>query len=96
MADISEKLAKFDPQKSEKYDPGQIMILFDNRLERTTDDQFSAFQSYWTSGLYRLGWPSVWKPDLDPGNIRLIWYTVRLHRTFYASRMAGNCVELKL
>lgn len=78
MASITETLAKFDGSKCEKYDPGKIIILFDNRIARNEHDKFSYFQRYWTEGLYKLGWPSLYKPDLDPGNIRLIWYTVSL------------------
>ena len=75
-ASIHEKLAAFEPSKSTKYDPGKIIVLFDDRLVKSDADQFSSFQSYWTEGLYRLGWPSVRTPDLDPGNVRLVWYTV--------------------
>jgi hypothetical protein len=74
---IKARLAAFQPSKNEKYDAGQLVIFFDNRMSTTPDDQFSSIQSYWTAGLYRLGWPSVYKPDLDPGSIRLVWYTVR-------------------
>lgn len=76
MANITETLANFDPSKAEKYDPGKIVILFDNRIAKTEDDKFSYFQSYWTESLYKLGWPSLYRPNLDPGNIRLVWYTV--------------------
>lgn len=75
---ISEQLAKYDASKKERHDPGQLIILFDNRIATTKDDRFSTYQSYWTAGLYRLGWPSLYKADLDPGNIRLVWYTVRI------------------
>ena len=75
-ATIEDTLARFDPAKEGKYDPGQIVILFDNRIAKTSDDKFSTIQSYWTESLYRLGWPSLYKPILDPGYIRLIWYTV--------------------
>ena len=76
MADvIASRLKDFQPSKNEKYDPGKIVILFDDRLNTTADDKFSTFQSYWTSALYRMSWPSLSRPDLDPGNIRLIWYT---------------------
>lgn len=76
MANVIEtRLKEFEPSKHEKYDPGQIVILFDNRMARTKDDNFSTFQSYWTSSLYKLGWPSFSKPDLDPGLLRLTWYT---------------------
>jgi hypothetical protein len=74
---IKARLSAFQPSKNEKYNAGQLVIFFDNRMSRTSDDQFSSIQSYWTAGLYRLGWPSLYKPDLDPGSIRLVWYTVR-------------------
>ena len=76
MAKTTETLAKFDPSKCEKYDPGKIVVLFDNRIARTENDRFSYFQNYWTESLYKLGWPSLYRPNLDPGNIRIIWYTV--------------------
>lgn len=76
MASITETLANYDGTKCEKYDPGKVIILFDNRISKTQDDKFSYFQSYKTEVLYKLGWPSLYRPDLDPGNIRLIWYTV--------------------
>jgi hypothetical protein len=76
MSDVvKSRLKDFDPSKNEKYDPGQIVIFFDNRLAKTKDDNFSTLQTYWTEGLYKLGWPSFFKPDLDPGMLRLIWYT---------------------
>lgn len=76
MADvIKSRLNDFEPSKSEKYDPGQIIIFFDNRMAKTKDDKFSTLQSYWTSSLHRLGWSSFFKPDLDPGMLRLTWYT---------------------
>ena len=76
MADvIKSRLKDFEPSKSEKYDPGQIVIFFDNRMANTKDDNFSILQSYWTSGLYKMGWPSFFRPDLDPSMLRLTWYT---------------------
>ena len=76
MADVVKtRLKDFDPSKNEKYDPGQIVIFFDNRLAKTKDDNFSTLQTYWTEGLYKLGWPSFFKQDLEPGMLRLIWYT---------------------
>ena len=77
MTTITEKLTKFDGSKCEEYDPGKIVILFDNRIVKTQDDKFSYLQSYQTDTLYRLGWPSFYRPSLDPGLIRLVWYTVR-------------------
>ena len=76
MTDIIQtRLNEFDASKNEKYDPGQITTFFDARMSTTNDDRFSTFQSYYTASLYRLGWPSFRKPDLNPGNLRLIWYT---------------------
>lgn len=72
---MSDDLAKFNPATAGKHDPGQIVILFDNRMETTKDDKKSMFQSYWIEGMYRLGWPSWQIPDLEPGKLRLIWYT---------------------
>lgn len=72
---VKARLKEFEASKNEKYDPGQVVIFFDNRLAKTKDDNFSAFQSYWTEGLYKLGWPSFFKQNLDPGMLRLIWYT---------------------
>ena len=76
MATITETFAKFDGSKCEKYDPGKIVILFDNRIAKSEHDKFSYIQNYWTDALYKLGWPSWEKPNLDPGSIRLVWYTV--------------------
>ncbi|KAK5163266.1 uncharacterized protein LTR77_010852 [Saxophila tyrrhenica] len=76
MADIVQaRLAAFEPSKNEKHDPGQIVIFFDSRMSTTPDNQFSYLQSSRIASLHRLGWPSFTKPDLDPGMIRLVWYT---------------------
>ena len=80
MANITETLAQFEPSKNEKYDPGKLVILFDNRIAKSEHDKFSYFQTYWTEGLYKLGWPSLYRPDLDPGNIRLVWLTVSIRQ----------------
>ena len=79
MTSIAEKLANYDVTKCERYDPGKIVILFDNRIAKSVDDKFSYIQSYWTESLYKLGWPSLYRPNLDPGNVRLVWYTVCDH-----------------
>lgn len=81
MADIANALAKFNP--NDKYDPGKIVIFFDARTERSSEDKFSTLQRYWTEGLYRLGWPSFYTPDLDPGMLRLVWYTVSVPKDPY-------------
>jgi len=70
-----------------KHDPGRVVILFDNRHcgPLRDQDKMGYVQSYWLGGLYRMGWPTYWQtPDLDPGMIRLVWYTVRLP-LFYPS-----------
>lgn len=72
---IDEQLATFEPSKNEHYDPGKIIILFDARTLTTADVQQSPLQAYYTSTLSRLGWPSIWTPDVPPAHLRLIWYT---------------------
>ena len=73
---IQEQLASFHPSHGHSYDPGHIIILFDDRIATTAADHFSRFQSYYTSTLYSLGWPSLFAPtDLPPGQLRLAWYT---------------------
>lgn len=70
-------LDKFDSQTAGKHDPGQIVVLFDHRHIKSAEDNMSTFTSYYLSGLSRMGWASYWNPpDLDPGKIRLAWYTV--------------------
>ncbi|KAK3051233.1 hypothetical protein LTR09_007629 [Extremus antarcticus] len=103
MADIQRaRLAAFEPSKNEKHDPGQIVIFFDSRMSTTVDDKFSTIQSYWTAGLHRLGWPSLYRQDLDPGMIRLIWYThvgneghrdYALHRAYAVKEMFDSLSE---
>jgi len=73
---MADGLAKFNPATAGKHDPGQIVIFFDDRMTRSKEDKMSWFQSYWIEGMYRLGWPSWQIPDLEPGKLRLIWYTV--------------------
>lgn len=72
-------LENYNPATAGKYDPGQIVILFDHRQSgpQSSENQMSTFQSYWLDGLYRLGWPSWQTPEFEAGNLRLIWYTVR-------------------
>ena len=71
-----QSLDKFDPQTAGKYDPGQIIVLYDNRTYKSHEDKLGFFQSYWLEGMYNLGWPSLSTPNLEPGYIRLIFYTV--------------------
>lgn len=79
MASITETLSNYEKGAlPTKHDPGKIIILFDNRISKTTDDKFSYLQSYKTDLLFKLGWPSFYGSDLDPGFIRLVWYTVSL------------------
>ena len=72
---IDDQLAAFQPSKNEHYDPGKLIILFDARTMTSPEVQQSALQSYYTSTLSRLGWPSLWTPDVPPAHIRLVWYT---------------------
>ena len=76
-------LDTFDARTAGAHDPGQIIILFDNRhiKPKPEDNKMSSYQSYYLDGLTRMGWPTYWeKPNIDPGNIELVWYTVRLPR----------------
>ncbi|KXL50444.1 hypothetical protein M433DRAFT_176420 [Acidomyces richmondensis BFW] len=70
-------LEDYDPTKAEKYDPGTVVIFFDNRHSGgpANGPQLSTYQSYRLWGLQKLGWPSFDTPDLEPGKIRLVWYT---------------------
>ena len=70
-------LKDFDPAKGGRYDPGQIVIFFDNRHIKGPEDGLSTLQSYWMDAKFKLGWPSWSTPDLAPGYLRLYWYTVR-------------------
>ncbi|KAF2725994.1 hypothetical protein K431DRAFT_290479 [Polychaeton citri CBS 116435] len=65
---------KYDGTPS-TYDPGQVVILFDNRMFSGEKDKLSRIQSGWLAAKYKLGWPSLWNQELEPGKIRLIWYT---------------------
>nr|POE87763.1 hypothetical protein CFP56_10992 [Quercus suber] len=68
-------LDEFEPSKAGKYDPGQIVILFDGRQNKSPDEKYSIFQYYWMESMIKLGWPSVHAQDLEPGKLRLIWYS---------------------
>ena len=72
---IDEQLATFNPSKNERYDPGNIIILYDARTFTTENNKFSPLQHYYTSALTRLGWPSLFTPDVPPAHLRIIWYT---------------------
>lgn len=75
---LDEKLRAFNPSTAGAYDPGQVVIFFDHRGFKTDKDAMSRYQSYWLETKYRLGWPSFWyTTDLEPGKLRLVWYTVR-------------------
>ncbi|TKA80078.1 hypothetical protein B0A55_02472 [Friedmanniomyces simplex] len=71
-------LDSFDSRTAGEHDPGQIIILFDHRhiLPKPEDNKMSRYQAYYLDGLSRMGWATYWeKPNLDPGNIQLVWYT---------------------
>jgi hypothetical protein len=76
---IQAQLDGFNPATAGKYDPGQVVIFFDSRSFKCEKDTMSRYQSYWLDTKSRLGWPSFWyTSDLEPGKLRLVWYTVRL------------------
>lgn len=74
---IQHTLDTFDPATAGAYNPGHVVVFFDHRGVKSSKDQMGYLQNYWLSTKYRLGWPSVWwTTDLEPGKLRLIWYTV--------------------
>jgi hypothetical protein len=76
---IQQQLDAFNPSTAGTYNPGQVVIFFDHRGFKTEKDTMGRFQNYWLSTKYRLGWPSIWYTnDLEPGKLRLIWYTVSI------------------
>ena len=76
---IQAQLDAFNPASAGTYNPGQVVIFFDHRGFKTEHDAMGRFQNYWLSTKYRLGWPSIWyTSDLEPGKLRLVWYTVSL------------------
>lgn len=77
---IQAQLDAFNPASAGTYNPGQVVIFFDHRGFKTEHDAMGRFQNYWLSTKYRLGWPSIWyTSDLEPGKLRLVWYTVSLN-----------------
>lgn len=76
-------LDKFDQSKSKApYDPGEIRIWYDNRTYASFEDKLPRYQRTYLAGLARMGWTSIaGVKDLEPGKLRLIWYTVRLYRS---------------
>ena len=75
---IQAQLDGFNPATAGTYDPGQVVIFFDHRSFISEKDSMSRYQSYWLQTKSRLGWPSFWyTSDLEPGKLRLVWYTVR-------------------
>ncbi|EMC93300.1 hypothetical protein BAUCODRAFT_36985 [Baudoinia panamericana UAMH 10762] len=73
---MAQVLQNLHNESGTEYNPGQIIILFDNRHFKTADSKLSTFQTYYLDGLCRLGWATYWeKPDLEPRKLRLIWYT---------------------
>lgn len=76
---IQQRLDAFNPATAGAYNPGQVVIFFDHRAFKSAQDAMSRRQSYWLETKSRLGWPSFWwTSDLEPGKIRLVWYTVGL------------------
>ncbi|KAK5689447.1 hypothetical protein LTR17_026261 [Elasticomyces elasticus] len=68
-------LGSFDPRTAGAHDPGQIIILFDDRHIKPAENTMSRYQSYYLNGLTRMGWATYWeKPNLDPGNLEVVWY----------------------
>ncbi|KAK5127813.1 hypothetical protein LTR85_004929 [Meristemomyces frigidus] len=75
---MAANINNFDGGAAGKYDPGFIKIFWDGRqagIPAPSDDKMSYYQSYYIAGLYKLGWPSYHTPDLEPGKLRLVWYT---------------------
>ncbi|WPG99428.1 Hypothetical protein R9X50_00224200 [Acrodontium crateriforme] len=72
-----DSLDKFDPRTAGAYNAGQIIILFDGRHcgPKPGEDKTTMLQSYWMKAMCSLGWPSVHAQDLEPGRVRLMWYT---------------------
>jgi len=74
---LQARLDAFNPATAGTYDPGQVVIFFDHRSFKSEKDAMSRYQSYWLETKSRLGWPSFWyTSDLEPGKLRLVWYTV--------------------
>ena len=74
---LQARLDGFNPATAGTYDPGQVVIFFDHRSFKSEKDAMSRYQSYWLETKSRLGWPSFWyTSDLEPGKLRLVWYTV--------------------
>lgn len=80
MTTTTSALEKFDQNPSSTpYDPGQIRIWYDNRTYSSFQDQLPTYQRAYLAALSRMGWTSLsGVQDLEPGKLRLIWYTVRL------------------
>lgn len=74
---MANQLSSFNPQNATAYDPGEISIMFDDRHSGPPagQDQTSYAQSIWLSTMQRIGRPSWHVPDLEPGYVRVIWYT---------------------
>lgn len=72
-----QRLAAFNPSTAGAYDPGSVVVFFDNRSFKHAEDKSSMFQNYWLDTKSRLGWTSLMGiKDLEPGNLRLVFYTV--------------------
>lgn len=77
---MAHDLKTFEPSKAGAYDAGSLIVLFDGRQSGPPagSNKTSMFTSLWLHSMYRLGWPGLQRPDLEPGNLRLVWYTVCL------------------
>jgi hypothetical protein len=88
---IQAQLDGFNPATAGTYNPGQVVIFFDHRSFISEKDSMSRYQSYWLSTKSRLGWPSFWyTSDLEPGKLRLVWYTVSLKTSNPPERFQQN------
>lgn len=73
------RTAAFETARSGKYDPGPIQVFYDNRTFAGPEDKLPFYQRYKLEALSRLARADTWLPqDLEPGKIRIVWYTVRL------------------
>ncbi|GAB7364837.1 hypothetical protein MBLNU230_g5630t1 [Neophaeotheca triangularis] len=59
----------------QNYDPGRITIFYDARTTSSPNDRLTYFHHYWLATKSYLQWPSIWSEDLEPGRLRLVWYT---------------------
>jgi hypothetical protein len=70
-------LDKFDPATAGKYDPGHVVVFFDNRTYKTFEDKHSLFSNAYLQAMSQLGWSNLTGiKDLEPGKLRIVFYTV--------------------